>query len=85
MLLTISNSKPVSTGCLLLTCLNCFLVDDHRAAEEPHAHPYISSQKSSHKDQATSIVKEGFYVKKLNLQSKVTKINVEEQQQQLYA
>ena len=63
MLLTISNSKPVSTGCLLLTCLNCFLVDDHRAAEEPHAHTYISkseefSQRSRNNNSQRKILRQ---------------------------
>ena len=63
MLLTISNSKPVSTGCLLLTCLNCFLVDDHRAAEEPHVHTYISkseelSQRSSNINSQRKILRQ---------------------------
>ena len=85
MLLTISNSKPVSTGCLLLTCLNCFLADDHRAAEEPHVHTYISKSEEFSPRSKNSNIKERFYIKRQNLQSYVTKINVREQQQQLYA
>ena len=51
----------------------------------PHAHTYIStSMESSHKDQRLATVKERFYAKKKNLQSKVIKINVKEQRQKMY-
>ena len=39
---------------------------------------------SSHKDQRTATVKEIFYAKKKNLESKVTKIKVKELREQMY-
>ena len=85
MLLTISNSEPVSTGCLLLTVCIVFLLTITLLLKIHMLIHTSQSQRSSHKDQRIATVKERFYVKKRNLQSNVTKINVKERKQQMYA
>jgi hypothetical protein len=71
MLLTISNSLSVSTGCLLLTvylqlCITSMAIDS------ACSFIYLEVKESSLKDLTNTKFKERFYAKKENLQSKET-------------
>ena len=83
MLLTISNSELVSTGCLLLIVY----LQQHITSmtmDSTCSYIHLKVNESSHKDQGIAKFKERFYDTKGNLQSKETKIKVKEQEQQMY-
>jgi hypothetical protein len=84
MLLTISNSEPVSTGCIIANCFHAGTNHHHDTSFHMLIHTSQSQRKFLTKIKRIAIVKERFYAKKKNLQSKVTKIDVKEREQQMY-